>query len=321
MICQEIGNNSAWNQASEEVQCNPVEDLYQDLDFIKPLNSAKFSVYLVHSQTSKSYYAMKVFPLHHGKIVPFYYNESRFSYLSHKNVISIIDSNPHKTLEREGKKKTFSYILMELASFGDFFDLILKYKVPFNDKLIRTYFHQLIEGLEYLHSNGVCHLDIKLENLLLGNGFQLKIADFDMSYMKGDKEIRSSGTKYYRAPELKAGTCIIPEAADIFSAAIVLFLMKSGGTLPQNENNIYQGMNLYDLLQSCPKDFWAFHNDLKKQNDYYQEDFMELFTWMTRENPCDRPTISQIKEASWYNGEVYDDRELETLMKELLFDQ
>ena len=74
-------------------------------------------------------------------------------------------------------------------------------------KLARTYFRQLIDGLEYLHSQGVRHLDLKLENLLIGDDYQLKIIDFDLSYMSGDTQILTRGSKFYRAPELRASQC------------------------------------------------------------------------------------------------------------------
>eukprot|EP00330_Aristerostoma_sp_ATCC50986_P013981 CAMPEP_0114582114 /NCGR_PEP_ID=MMETSP0125-20121206/6150_1 /TAXON_ID=485358 ORGANISM="Aristerostoma sp., Strain ATCC 50986" /NCGR_SAMPLE_ID=MMETSP0125 /ASSEMBLY_ACC=CAM_ASM_000245 /LENGTH=76 /DNA_ID=CAMNT_0001774853 /DNA_START=343 /DNA_END=573 /DNA_ORIENTATION=+ len=66
-----------------------------------------------------------------------------------------------------------SALLMEYAPYGDFFDLVLTDKIikPEDDALIRTYFHQLINGVEAIHSSQVYHLDIKLENVLLGSDF------------------------------------------------------------------------------------------------------------------------------------------------------
>jgi len=110
--------------------------------------------------------------------------------------------NPEKDINLGDKKQKISYIVITLAPYGDFLDLIIHYRVPFDEILVRTYFHQLIEGLEYLHESGVCHLDIKTENLLLGADFKLKITDFDLSYIAGDEKIKSFGTKFFRAPEL-----------------------------------------------------------------------------------------------------------------------
>ena len=63
---------------------------------------------------------------------------------------------------------------MEYAKHGDFFDALITHRVPFNETLIRTYFHQLIDAMDALHSKGAAHLDIKLENLLIGDDYTLK---------------------------------------------------------------------------------------------------------------------------------------------------
>lgn len=73
---------------------------------------------------------------------------------------------------------------MEYAEKGDFFSYVVKKK--FSDPIIRYYFRQLIDGLEYLHGEKYVHRDLKLENLLVDANFNLKIADFGYA-SKADK--------------------------------------------------------------------------------------------------------------------------------------
>mmetsp|Transcript_4380 Transcript_4380/g.3638 ORF Transcript_4380/g.3638 Transcript_4380/m.3638 type:complete len:101 (+) Transcript_4380:363-665(+) len=95
---------------------------------------------------------------------------------------------------------------MEYAPYGDFFEVKIKKGISFNEKMTRTYFHQLIDGLEAIHKTGMAHLDIKLDNLLLGENYTLKITDFDMSYSPESSVGNiSRGTVNYRAPELRKG--------------------------------------------------------------------------------------------------------------------
>jgi serine/threonine protein kinase len=57
-------------------------------------------------------------------------------------------------------------IAIELVSEGELFDYVL-FGGAFSEKLARSYFKQLLDGLGYMHSKGYCHRDIKPENLLL----------------------------------------------------------------------------------------------------------------------------------------------------------
>lgn len=54
-------------------------------------------------------------------------------------------------------------------------------KGPFSDKICRFYFRQLIDVLEYIHSQGIAHRDIKPENILFDDQFNLKLADFGLA--------------------------------------------------------------------------------------------------------------------------------------------
>jgi len=49
--------------------------------------------------------------------------------------------------------------------------------------------------------------------------------------MDGDLELRSNGTLNYRAPEILDHHCDDPAESDVFSAAMVLYVLKSGGVL------------------------------------------------------------------------------------------
>lgn len=116
---------------------------------------------------------------------------------------------------------------------------------------MRTYFHQLVEGIEYLHNNGFAHLDLKLENLLFDKDYNLKISDFGHSIkIRNDtRTLKGRGTEGYRAPEVKhfVSGSLDPVKADIYSLAIVLFCM-TYGIKPYIEELKIKGYDLEELM-------------------------------------------------------------------------
>ncbi len=83
-------------------------------------------------------------------------------------------------------------------------------------------------GLDYCHTNGVTHRDLKPDNLLLDKNFNLKIADFGFAApflgRDGSGILNSRvGTVQYLAPEIILGNSYKGKDVDIFSAGVCLF--------------------------------------------------------------------------------------------------
>jgi len=289
---------------------------YDDLTTVKTLYDGKFGVYLVHSPQNKHFYALKVFPWENNEPSSYFTREARFSKFHHPNIVSI----PHYVTEHEAYydevPAKVSYMLMEYAQYGDFFTAIVRYKISFTETLVRTYFHQLIEGLEFLHNNGAAHLDIKLENLLIGENYTLKLADFDLSYFDEDGDVKTRGTKNFRAPELLAKNCKDPRAADVYSAGIILFLFQTRGNLPYLEEKPTKGLDMAEVKDKHPRMFWEKHASLLgKDANFFSPEMKELFMAMTHFNPNKRLTMAEVKASAWYNGPTYSKKELVEYMR------
>ena len=65
-------------------------------------------------------------------------------------------------------------LVLEYLPGGELFD-ILYYTHALKENIARTYFHQLMDGLSACHNAGICHRDIKPQNLLLDSHFALKV--------------------------------------------------------------------------------------------------------------------------------------------------
>lgn len=294
-------------------------DLVEDITLIRMLSKAKFPVFLGYSASKNKNFAMKLFNIEENQPNVCFQNELRFANLNHLNVIKLISADFETPFNHGGQDHMVSCILMEYAPYGDLSSFIHRLGKDFSEKIARTYFRQLIDGLEYLHNNDICHFDLKLQNLLIGEDYQLKIADFDLSHIRGDSHIMTNGTRYYRAPELKSRRSDVGQSADIYSAGIILFMLKCGGVLPHTENQSCLGYDLEDLLNRDTKEFFKAHEIIQdKDSSFFDKKFKELFVAMTQENPSERITIKDIKKSKWYKGSVYSPKDLQKKIKKIL---
>lgn len=310
-------STSRFKHASRSLSSSSFEnhDTLFNFTVQKKIGSAKFRVYLIYNKTDNKQYALKAYPYTDEGINERYKRESRFAQFNHPYVCKIVHSIPEKLASNSSGYKMYSFLMLEYAPYGDFYELFKKRHALLSEKLARTYFHQLIEGIEYLHKNNIAHLDIKSENLLIGDGFKLKISDFDLSQYLDDKKLESKGTVCYRAPEVIDSTCRDFTKADIYSAGIMLFVLRSGGIPPHLENEDYQGTNLYQLLYTDRRRFWDMQESFQDTGSYYSESFRELFHKMTEKDPLQRATIEEVKESSWYNEPILTNDQLKTEMK------
>ena len=72
-----------------------------------------------------------------------------------------------------------NFMSMELCEYGSLFDLIERTGGIKDDKLVNYLFLQVCDGLKAVHEKAqYAHLDLKLENILIGSDFKLKLCDF-----------------------------------------------------------------------------------------------------------------------------------------------
>lgn len=84
---------------------------------------------------------------------------------------------PLPFVERVRRKSGVCYYAMRLAEYGEIYKFI-EHTERFSERLARSLYLQLMQGLAYLHQQGVAHRDIKPENLLIDSKCRLIIADF-----------------------------------------------------------------------------------------------------------------------------------------------
>jgi hypothetical protein len=128
------------------------------------------------------------------------------------------------------------YLVTELLEGGELLDALLD-RGNYSEADAAAIMRPVLQGLAYLHSRGVTHRDLKLENLLMADATDLgsvRIADFGLakaafSAAGGDRPGVGAicGTPSYLAPEIIAGQRYTP-AVDCWAAGVCLYILLSG---------------------------------------------------------------------------------------------
>ncbi|PWA78205.1 protein kinase, ATP binding site [Artemisia annua] len=150
--------------------------------------------------------------------------------------------------------KTKIFLVIEYVKGGELFAKVAKGRLK--EDVARKYFQQLIIAVDYCHSRGVSHRDLKLENLLLDENEDLKVSDFGLSalpeQLRNDGMLHTQcGTPAYVAPEVLRNKGYDGAKADIWSCGVILFVLLSG-YLPFREDNV---MHMYKKIFKAEYEF------------------------------------------------------------------
>jgi serine/threonine-protein kinase len=140
--------------------------------------------------------------------------------LQHPNIVAVYDY---------GEDETAAWIVMELVEGGS-----LKKVMDRNERLpipeIVRVMSQVLEALDYSHKRGVVHRDIKPANVMLGEGGQVKLADFGIARIENSSMTQLGtvmGTPSYMAPEQLRGEPV-DLRADIWASGVLLYQLLTG---------------------------------------------------------------------------------------------
>ncbi|XP_046375313.1 glycogen synthase kinase-3 beta-like isoform X2 [Haliotis cracherodii] len=133
---------------------------------------------------------------------------------------------------------------------------------------IKLYMYQLFRSLAYIHSQGVCHRDIKPQNLLLDpeTGI-LKLCDFGSAkvLVKGEPNVSYICSRYYRAPELIFGATDYTAQIDVWSAGCVLAELLLGQPIFPGDSGVDQLVEIIKVLGTPTRE------QIREMNPNYSE--------------------------------------------------
>ena len=256
------------------------------------------------------------------KVAKIYNNNYTKGFENEKNIFMMIQELDLQTnikvyeygtddLTIDGKSEKAMFAILEYGNHGTLFDALKNINNGFSEDICQYILLNILNAVEALHKKGICHRDLKLENLVfVGDNYELKLIDFGFSAKfltkKNQKKKLSKkvGTPFYIPPEIFENKLYYDgEKVDIFSLGVILFTLMTKN-FPFEKINIGETSNndqkiLHKYLKEKQYDkYWKTIDEYLGNRNLPQK-FKNLFVKIVAYNPEERPSIEEIKKDEW----------------------
>lgn len=303
----------------QEIQPSLTLEMNHKSFVIKVLESSSSSKLVLYQNPDSSYFVSKMVPFS-----KYFLLEKEFRILKefpHPNIIEAFSL---------ANDKGWGYLTLEYAKFSDligflnfFYDKIclLFRTISTYEKFWRSLFWQIVSAFTFLQKNGVAHGDIKPDNILLTENFEIKVTDFEFGteFKTDSSEKRISekiwGTDNYLSPELRERkTPYDPIKSDVFSLGVTfLNLMSRDDLFPSKEKKRQiriKRTDLVDVLKTGAENIWGqFALGAKVSND-----FKKMAEKMLAFDPEERWSFEEVLGSEWMQGERFNSEEMKKIM-------
>lgn len=206
------------------------------------------------------------------------------------------------------------WIIFEHCVGGDLQGLLEQdKKLP--EDTVKKFAYEILEGLSYLHSQGIIFGDLKPSNVLMNEYCKLKLCDFGLAKkvtdlssigMKNSAEERASshsqasqssknksGTPYYMAPELFQDGGVYSYQSDFWSLGCILLELATGK--PPFYSNSLKDLVQLIRVQEVP------------MVKHFSPEFNDLVLKILQKDPVHRIWWDELKKHAWWTTPVKDD--------------
>jgi len=211
--------------------------------------------------------------------------------LSHTNIVNLLE-----VIDSE----KMVYLVLEYLPNGSIAEsspFIKKISDKDHPNRLRLYVRDMVAGLSYLHSQRICHSDIKPENILIDDDDILKLADFGLSkfLIQGQSRCvfdKKEGTPAFQAPECLNDSdsfkfSLFP--TDVWALGVTIYQLKYG-KLP------FFSRNDEELTKMIKKD----PIELPEDED---ENLVHLLHNMLAKDPMKRITVKELCCHPWITND------------------
>ncbi|KAM4609475.1 striated muscle preferentially expressed protein kinase [Polymixia lowei] len=224
-----------------------------------------------------------------AKIVP-YEADSKQSVLQEYDILKSLHHEKIMALHEAYVTPRYLVLISECCSGKELlYSLIDRFRYSEDD--VVTYIVQILQGLDYLHTRRILHLDIKPENIIVTYMNVIKIIDFGSSQNFNPLFLKQFsppiGTLEYMSPEMLKGDVVGPPA-DIWSVGVLTFIMLSGRS-PFMENDPQE---TEARIQAAKFDLSKLYQNVSQSASLFLKKILCSYPWA-------RPSIKDCFNNSW----------------------
>ncbi|KAL4608979.1 myosin light chain kinase, smooth muscle-like isoform X2 [Arapaima gigas] len=203
--------------------------------------------------------------------------------LHHPKLVQCVDAF-------EGKSDIV--MVMEMISGGELFERIIDEDFELTEREVIKYMLQIIDGVQFIHKQGIVHLDLKPENIMCVNktGTKIKLIDFGLA-----RRLENSGSLkvLFGTPEFVAPEVInyepIGYPTDMWSIGVICYILVSG-------LSPFMGDNDNETLSNVTSASWDFEDEAF---DEISEEAKDFISRLLKKNLNARLTCAQCLEHAW----------------------
>ncbi|XP_059427399.1 myosin light chain kinase, smooth muscle isoform X1 [Carassius carassius] len=188
--------------------------------------------------------------------------------------------------------KSDMVMVLEIISGGELFERIVDEDFELTEREVIKYMLQIIDGVQFIHKQGIVHLDLKPENIMCINktGSKIKLIDFGLA-----RRLEESGSLkvLFGTPEFVAPEVINYEAisypTDMWSIGVICYILVSG-------LSPFMGDNDNETLANVTSATWDFEDEAFDEISDQAKDFISS---LLKKDMRARLTCAQCLEHSW----------------------
>ncbi|XP_061826845.2 myosin light chain kinase, smooth muscle-like [Nerophis lumbriciformis] len=212
-----------------------------------------------------------------------------------RHEIGIMNSLHHPKLVQcvdafEGKSDIV--MVLEMISGGELFERIIDEDFELSEREVIKYMLQIVDGVGFIHKQGIVHLDLKPENIMCVNkmGSKIKLIDFGLA-----RRLENAGTLkvLFGTPEFVAPEVINYEAinypTDMWSIGVICYILLSG-------LSPFMGDDDNETLANVTSATWDFEDEAFDEISDTAKDFI---TQLLKKDMKKRLTCPQCFEHAW----------------------